>query len=158
MNISEIDFDEKYGLYSDLIFKISIVYLRNREDAEDVMQNVFMKLFYNAPIFTGQAAEKAWVIRVTVNCCKNELRSFWRRNVDISDAFEVIEDITDDDREVLDELAEMPPKYRAVIYLHYIEGYNVGEISQILKLSESCVKMRLSRGREMLKKSLEEVR
>ena len=156
--ILENDFDRMYDVYGALIYKIAVVYLKNRADAEDVVQNVFVKLFCKAPDFLSAAEEKAWIIKVTVNCCKNEKKSFWKRKVDLTDdKLDDIPDFTDEDRAVMDEVFSLPPNYRTVIYLYYIEGYKIDEISKILSLSRSAVKMRLSRGREMLKTGLKEV-
>ena len=155
-HISEETFDEKYALYSDLVFRIAFVYLKNRADAEDVLQEVFVKLFYKAPAFAATAAEKAWIVKVTVNCCKNVQSNFWKRKIDLTDTFADIPDFSGEDRTVMEELMALAPHYRTVIYLHYIEGYGINEIAHILKISPSAVKMRLSRGREKLKKSLQE--
>jgi len=70
----------KYELYKTMIFRIAYSYLGNRQDCEDVMQDVFIKLCYNAPEFCTEEDEKRWLIRVTINLCKNYLRSYWRRN------------------------------------------------------------------------------
>ena len=154
--ISESNFDEKYERYKSLIFRIGIVYLGNRSDAEGLMQDVFVKLFYKAPKFFSAEEEKAWMIKVTVNCCKNMCKSYWKRKVELTCTFDDIPDLTKADQMVLEELAALDPGYRTVIYLHYMEGYKIVEIAEMLKLSPSAVKMRLSRGREMLKTSLRE--
>jgi RNA polymerase sigma-70 factor (ECF subfamily) len=148
-------FEEKYSLYSDLVFKLSMTYLGNQSDAEDVTQDVFVKLFTNAPEFETLQHERYWMIRVTINACKNHLGTFWNRN---TVGMDTIQDMpyTESYHEVTQLLLNLPPKYRVVLYLYYYEGYSIEELATILKLSKSAVKMRLKRGRERLKLDLEE--
>jgi RNA polymerase sigma-70 factor (ECF subfamily) len=150
-------FEEKYALYSNLVFKLSMTYLGNQSDAEDITQDVFLKLFTNEQPFDSPQHERYWVIRVTVNACKNHLRAFWNRN---TFGLETLQDIPTTENpyhdSVLETLYSLPPKYRVVLYLFYYEGYSVEEIATILKVSKSAVKMRLKRGREKLKLELEE--
>jgi RNA polymerase sigma-70 factor (ECF subfamily) len=145
---------EKYELHKTMLFRIAFSYLGNKYDCEDVIQEAFIKLCYKAPDFPSDEDEKRWLIRVTVNLCKNHLRSFWHRNkVNIDDLVELAAEPTD--TEVLQEILKLPNKYHIVLHLYYFEGYKISEISDILKLSESGVKMRLKRGRELLKIELE---
>ena len=148
-------FDEKYSLYSDLIFKLSMTYLGNKSDAEDVTQDVFVKLFTTNQEFETPQHERYWIIRVTINACKNHLGTFWNKN---TVGMDTIQDMPIDDAtsNVTELLYNLPPKYRIVLYLHYYEGYSIEEISATLKVSKSAVKMRLKRGREKLKLDLEE--
>jgi len=147
-------FSEKYDAYSGMVYRLGIIYLRNKADAEDVLQEAFIKLLYQAPDFPDREDEKYWLIRITVNLCKDRLKSFWRRNtVPILDM-----DFTDKEAEdigLLSLVLSLPKKTKDVIYLYYYEGYNVSELSRILRISESAVKMRLKRGREHLKMELE---
>lgn len=148
------DFSEKYHIYAGMLYKIALIYLGNIPDAEEILQEVFIKLCYHAPKFQNQEHEKAWLIRVTVNHCKNYLKTVWKKRV------EQREDLSEysqqeQDRELLALVISLPEKYKAVIYLHYYENYKVSEIAGILKLSESAVKMRLQRGREMLRMELQ---
>lgn len=148
-------FDEKYSLYSDLIFKLSMTYLGNRFDAEDITQDVFVKLFTTNQKFETPQHERYWIIRVTINACKNHLSTFWNKNTtgmeDIHDTLQ-----NDDYNEVTELLKNLPPKYKAVLYLYYYENYSIDELSTALKISKSAIKMRLKRGREKLKLDLEE--
>lgn len=141
--------------YADTVWRLCLVYMRNKADAEDAFQNVFMKLNQQWPKFNSEGHIKAWLIRVTINECKNQLKSFWRKHVITID--EVICPIeNDNNKEVVKVVMQLPTKYRDVLYLHYFEGYKVNELVTILKSNESTIKTRLKRARELLKKELVE--
>lgn len=149
------DFNEKYDQYCKLVYKIAFIHLGNKADSEEAVQEVFIKLFSKSPEFYDSEHEKAWLIRVTANHCKNMLRSFWRKKVT------QIEDLSiflgsQKELENAQLIINLPTKYKTIIHLFYYEGYAVKEISVIMNLSESAVKMRLKRGREMLKMELED--
>jgi len=148
------NFSEKYILYGDMLFKVCMVYLCNKEDVEEVMQESFIKLIYNCPKFNNDEHEKAWLIRITINKCKDMLRSVWRtRVVNISDVHSYITSTSD--IHTMEEIIKLPYKYKGAIHLYYFEDYSVKQISQTLKITESAVKMRLKRGRDILKIELE---
>ncbi|MBE7680296.1 RNA polymerase sigma factor [Paenibacillus sp. P13VS] len=144
-----------YETYADTLFRIAMVHLGRREDAEEATQDTFIKLMEKAPTFNDAEHQKAWLIRVITNHCKSLLGRGWRkREVNLEGA----EFLTTDDPEdqVLIELVlSLPIKYRAVVHLYYYEDYPVRKISEILQISESAVKMRLQRGRQLLKLELE---
>lgn len=146
---------EKYYAYKTMLFRIAFSYLGNKHDCEDVLQEAFIKLCYNAPDFPGDEDEKRWIIRVTINLCKNHLKSYWNRNKINLEELEEFATLPED-KEILTEILHLPVKYNTVIQLYYFIGYNVAEISKLLNLSESAVKMRLKRGRELLKIELED--
>lgn len=145
---------EKYDLYKTMLFRIAFSYLGNKFDCEDILQEAFIKLIYHAPEFLSDEDEKRWVIRITINLCKNHLKSFWQRNKATLDDY-VEYATTPEESVVLQQILELPDKYRIVVHLFYVEGYKIIEIASILKLSESAVKMRLKRGRELLKIEME---
>lgn len=159
---SDIDdlFNEKYETYSKLLFRIAFLHLGSLQDAEDVLQNVFIKLLYHSPNFKDDEHEKAWLIRVTQNHCKNLLKSASHRNhYDLND--EITADKSGDILKAIDisnKISALPTNYKTAIYLFYYEDLSVIQISKILGLSQSAVKMRLKRGRELLKTELEEYR
>lgn len=139
--------------FADTVWRLCFVYMRNKMDAEDAFQNVFLKLQRQAPKFNNDDHLKAWLLTVTTNECKNQLKSFWRKHVIAVD--EVVSQVEDkDNKEVVKIIMQLPTKYRDVLYLHYFEGYKVNELVAILKLNESTIKTRLKRGRELLKKEL----
>ncbi|MFT4143503.1 MAG: RNA polymerase sigma factor [Mobilitalea sp.] len=145
---------EKYNLYKAMLFRIAFSYLGNKHDSEDVLQEAFIKLHYSAPNFASYEDEKRWLIRVTINLCKDHLKSFWHRNKISLDDIEAFA-VTTQDHEDLLEILKLHPKYKIVIHLYYMEGYRISEIAKILHISESAVKMRLKRGRELLKLEME---
>lgn len=137
-----------------MLFKICMVFLGNKEDAEEAMQESFLKLMYKSPTFTDIEHEKAWLIRISTNICKDMLRSVWRKRVirmeDIEIYYQDFSDI-----HIMEEILKLPSKYKTVIYLYYFEDYTIKHISKTLIIKESAVKMRLKRGRDMLKIKLE---
>lgn len=147
-------FANKYKIYSAMMYRLCMIHLGNREDAEEAMQEAFIKLIYKSPHFSSQEHEKAWFIKVTVNICRDMLRSLWRKKVVKMEEVEVFND-NPSEMYIIEEVLRLPTKYKAVIYLHYFEDYSVKQISDILKISESAIKMRLKRGREILKIELE---
>jgi len=127
-----------------------MVNLGNKADAEETLQEAFYKLLYKAPEFNDDEHEKAWLIKITVNLCRDILRSVWhRRVVKLEDIDKYYNDPTDSG--VMKEIVKLPTKYKTVIYLYYFEDYSVKQISEILKTKESAIKMRLLRGRQLLK-------
>lgn len=147
-------FDQKYEIYGDMLFRLSMIYLGNYADAEEVTQEAFIKLLYKAPAFTDGEHEKSWLIRITINICKDKLGSFWRKNVvSINDM--QLHDVDADDLPLTEMILKLPLKYRTVIHLYYFENYKVEEIAKILHIGPSAVKMRLKRGRDLLKFKLE---
>ncbi len=144
---------ELFRLYSDDVFRLAYSYLGNRADAEDVCQTVFLKLI-KTPKRPETGKEKAWLLTCAANACKNHLRSFWRRNVEELDEAVPIQD--KEDREVHRAVMALPPKYRAVVHLYYFEGYDQGEIGDILHISRTAVQTRMSRAKAMLRKELHE--
>ena len=139
------------NLYGDDVFRLAMSYLGNRQDAEDVCQNIFLKAL-NTRHEPLSGKEKAWLLTCTANACKNHLKSFWRRNIGELDERIAFSDSTD--QTLYDAVMKLAPKYRAVIHLYYFEGYDQNEISEILHLKRTAVQTRMSRAREMLKKEL----
>ncbi|TQI67922.1 sigma-70 family RNA polymerase sigma factor [Clostridium sp. KNHs216] len=137
--------------YSDVVVRIAFQNVKSRAEAEDIAQEVFLRLFTLGPDFTSAEHEKAWIIRVTINLCKDYLKSSWfRRRA-------VLEDnllSRDGNGEVLDAVMRLDPKFRNVIYLHYYEDMSVTEIASALQQKENTVSSWLHRARKQLKKSL----
>lgn len=151
-------FAEKYELYSNLVYKICIVRLGSKENAEDAMQNVFIKLYSKAPEFSSANEEKAWIIRVAINACKDFQKSFWQRNTVGLDEISEISDGGFEEQQKLIDIFNIPPKYRTVLQLYYYEGYSEKEIAEILKIAEKSVAMQLYRARKKLKNEMEAVK
>ena len=140
--------------YSDLILRLSYTYLKSTQDGEDICQTVLLKLLTGAEAFESPEHERAWVIRTTVNACKDELRSFRRKVIPLEAAAETA--APEPPRsEVLDAVMALPVKYREAIYLFYYEGYSIDEIAALTGRSGAAVSAHLSRGRKKLKTMLE---
>ena len=152
---SETEVNRAVEEYADMVRRVCFYHLKNQADTEDVFQNVFLKyMLYDEP-FKSREHEKAWLLRVTINACKDYLKSFFRHNViSLESLSEMETEIPEDHREVLEAVLSLPGKYKDVIYLHYFEGYSAAEIGTILSKKENTVYSLLSRGRAMLKKKL----
>lgn len=140
--------------YSDVLFRCANSYCNNKQDAEDIVQEVFLKCLKKNPSFASENHEKAWLIRVTINMAKDLQKTYWHRNVQ-----ELTDDIVDpssEDRIICQLIQQLPAKYRIVIQLHYQEGYKIKEIAEILHKRESTIGNQLSRARNLLKKKYEE--
>ena len=141
--------------YSDMIRRICFYHLKGSADTEDVFQNVFLKYMLYEGDFTDAEHEKAWFIRVSINACKDHLKSLFRHNtVSLEVLAEEAAVTRPDYKEVLEAVLALPAKYKDTIYLHYYEGYSAAEIAVILKSKENTVYSLLSRGRSMLREKL----
>ena len=143
--------------YQGSLFAAAFNVCRNAQDAEDIVQDTFVQYYTSKKEFESEQHIRAWLMRVAVNKAKNINRTFWRRNkISIEDYMETLVFETPAAETLFETVMQLPDKYRIVIHLYYYEEYAVREIAQILKLSESNVKIRLSRGRAMLKETLKE--
>ena len=142
---------ELFRQYGDDVFRLAYSYLGVRADAEDVCQSVFLRLAEGRTVLLP-GREKSWLLTCAANLCRSQLRSFWRRNVGELDESLPFPD--GPDRALWDAVMSLPPKYRAVIHLYYWEGYDQGEIGEILHISRTAVQTRMARARAMLKKEL----
>ena len=153
----EKEFETAYELYADMLYRLALSYMKQKEDAEDIVQEVFTKYFCGLHLPVSKEQEKAWFIRVTINQCHDALRKrSYRLHNSIEDVTEAAGSVEDEPDELFDVLQKLPDKYKDVIILHYLEGYSVDETAKMLGLSASATKMRLKRGREFLKEELEE--
>ena len=144
-------------LYQSNLFAVSFNICKNAQDAEDIVQDTFVQYYTTKKEFESEQHIRAWLIRVAVNKAKNVTRTFWRRNkISIEDYMETLVFETPEAENLFETVMHLPEKYRIVIHLYYYEDYTVREIADILKLSESNVKIRLSRGRALLKEALKE--
>lgn len=146
---SEQEVNRAIEQYADMVFRLCMVQLKNHTDAEDVFQTVFLKYTLNSRPFESPDHEKAWLIRVTVNTCKDLLKNFFRRNtVSLDEAASVVQP---EYSPVLEAVRSLPKDYRNAVYLHYYEGYTAPEIAAILKKNPNTVYTHLTRAREMLR-------
>lgn len=143
--------------YIDTVYRVAFNCIKSAADADDVTQNVFLKLLKTNTPFENQEHIRNWLIRVTINECKNLVRTRWWRHESYEDYAAAL---TFDDpahSDLFYAVMELPKKYRLPIYLHYYEEYSTQEIADILKISKNTVCTQLKRGRELLKKTLTEV-
>lgn len=141
--------------YSPMLYRICVVMLGNEADAQDAVQDTICKYLERTKGFRDKEHEKAWLIKVAQNRCR-DMRRFYLRHpqVDLDEITTGYEDPEYSD--VLAELIRLPLAVKAAVYLHYIEGYKTTEVSEILGISVNAVKKRLQRGREMLRLRLGE--
>lgn len=141
--------------YLDDIFRVAYSICRNRSDSEDIVQNVFEKLFVSDTVFENDEHLKKWLIAVTVNEARSLLRTVWKRRVDYYLPEIGKTHASRSSNEALSEaLAGLKDKYRILIHLYYYEDMSIKEIAELLKMSESAVKTGLHRARQLLKKKL----
>ena len=144
--------------YRDRLFAAAFQVCGNAADAEDAAQEALLRYHISEKQFESEQHIRAWLLRVVINCAKNVSRSFFRRNtVPLEDYMDSLEFDSGESREIFREVMNLPETYRLVIHLYYYEDYSVAEIGRILGLTESNVKVRLSRGRQLLKKALQGV-
>lgn len=184
-----IDMEElqrKIDSYSNLLYRIAYLQLRNNQDAEDVVQETFYQFIKAKKGFESPEHEKAWLIKVTLNGCRKVWRSAWYRHIDVMPASKAAEDagesahgmamddirdaiydntkeniledilIKERNREIMEAVWKLPRRYREVIHLFYFQQMSIKEISEVTKRKASTVTSQLTRGRELLRKNLKE--
>lgn len=151
--MTEQEFCEQYAKYKNTVYSVIFNYVQNAEDTADLLQEVFIKLYSTDTQFTGDEHRKAWLIRVSVNMCKNHLRTIKnRKNVVLEEDIPYFDQTADN--ALLKVVLTLPEKYRIPIHLFYYEDYSIKDIATVLDLPESTVKIHLKRGREKLSKIL----
>ena len=146
---------EKLELYGSSILRIAVTYVKSKQDAEDILQDVLVKYMSCNPVFENEEHEKAWFLRVAINISKNKchcaafrLRGDWVDSDSYCEAYQY--------NDVLEAVYELPAKYKDIIYLYYYEEYSIKEIARLFHKKEATVKSLLRRGRERLGRSLKE--
>ena len=149
-------FEEVYETYGKMLYRTAFLYLGNADDTEDILQEVFIKYLTARPPFNDTEHEKAWLLLVTRNACRNYVKKHRKGNVSLED-YDAPEQSPDRDTrlDVLRQVTSLPPKYKEVIILFYYNNLTVAEISKLLSITQSAVKMRLKRGKGKLKIKLE---
>ena len=149
MAYTEQEMQQFVAQYGPLVYRLAMAQLRHTADAEDVYQDVFLKLIRHQPEFQNPAHQKAWFIRVTVNTCKDRLKKASRRDLPLEEA--TASAAVPEQTGLEDALARLSERDRALIYLYYYEGYKTEEIATILQVGGSTVRSRLKRARARLK-------
>lgn len=161
MTKEAITVDEAIDRYADMVYRLALSQMKNKSDADDLFQEVFVRLVSHVQDLESWEHVKAWLIRVTINCARKHFGQYWNKNVDYMEepqcmayndsGYELVQD-----HPVRDAVQKLPPKYRLAIYLFYFEERTVAEIAQFTGQRESTVKSQLHRARKMLKKLIEE--
>jgi len=150
--------------YGNDVLRTAFMYLKDRQRAEDAFQEVFIRVFRKYGEFKGESSEKTWIIKITINLCKDILRSSWLKRVVITDRMGTRKSASDieerfirkdENKRIFNEVLSLPPVFREDIILYYYHGYDTPEISSILGAKEGTVRSRLHRARELLKSKLE---
>lgn len=144
-----------YHRHVDTVYRVCFMYMKNRHDTEDMVQNTFIKLMKDQTVFINEEHEKAWLIRTAINLCKDHFRHWWSKTVGMDKAVEkaVAQPFTTNENYEL--VMSLPPKYKTVIYLYYYEGYSTVEIAKMLDKKESTIRSYLHAARKLLKMEME---
>ena len=156
-----ITVNEAIDRYADMVYRLALTQMKNRTDADDLFQEVFVRLVSHIQDLESWEHVKAWLIRVTINCAKKHFDQYWNKNVDYMDEPERVADEDTgyglaEDHPVRTAVQKLPPKYRLVIHLYYFEERTVAEIAELTGQKESTVKSQMHRAREMLRGLLKE--
>jgi RNA polymerase sigma-70 factor (ECF subfamily) len=156
--------------YGDDVLRVAYLYVKDMHKAEDVFQEVFIKVFKKYDTFKGISSEKTWIMRITINVCKDYFKSFWIKRVLLNSDREddkegccenydaqglddtIIKSI--ESQELLNEVMNLPIKHKEIIILHYYQQFTIREISEMLKIPEGTIRTRLFRARELLRKNV----
>ena len=153
---SEQEVNRAIEKYADMVRRLCLIHLQNSADTEDIFQTVFLKYVLRSMPFESEEHEKAWLIRVTINACRDLRRSFFKsRTVSLDDLVEIPAPMTQSHREVLGAVLSLPRKYKDVVYLHYYEGYTAAEIGEILGKNVNTIYTLMTRSKKLLKEKLE---
>lgn len=141
--------------YADTVRRICMVHLKNEADTEDIFQTVFLKYLLSSVVFENDEHEKAWLIRVTINACKDLLKSFFRsKTVSLEEVLEQPAAPNQEYHDVMKAVLSLPKKYRDAIYLYYYEGYSAAQTGKILHKNQNTVYTLLNRAKKQLRQTL----
>ena len=154
----KVDTEAAVRNHADMVYRLAYINAKNKPDAEDIFQEVFLRLLKYKDRIESEEHLKAWLIRVTVNCCHKHFSSTWKKKVvsmeqEIPD--EQFFEVKEDNEEVIEAIKQLSPLHRNIIHLHYYEGYALKEIAVMLDKSESSIKTGAFRAREILRGELE---
>lgn len=158
--MDKLDYVKIVDTYANDIYRIAYSYCRNQSDAEDIVQNVFLKLLQYNNEFQDEEHVKKWLVKVTVNHAKNFCTSFWKKKIislDTSNSEPQQQFMAQESSQLYEAVMDLPYKYRIVVHLYYYEDYSIREIAEFLNIKETTVQTQLMRARKKLKLKLKEV-
>ncbi|MBQ4425185.1 MAG: RNA polymerase sigma factor [Lachnospiraceae bacterium] len=145
--------EEMVSAYENMLYRAALSHTGNCEDAQDMVQETFIRWLTKRPVFESDEHEKAWLLRVVINLCRNYVSKKGNRgNAELLDIYPAADP---EEQSLIEDVMSLPAKYRDVIYLFYYEGFSTKEIAEILNTRESTVRSQLLRARNMLKGRLE---
>jgi RNA polymerase sigma-70 factor (ECF subfamily) len=150
------DVSDIYARQVDVVYRVCLSYVKSKADAEDCTSDTFVKLIKTRPHLTDAQHERAWLIRVAANVCKDHLKRSSRTDANIDDYHDVRAPSSDESSDLLDAVRALPEDCRGVVYMHYYEGYSFEEIAKILHVSESTVRRHAAHARELLREHLQD--
>ena len=153
-------FDRVYETTYRVLLKYAIVHLSDPTDAEDAVQETFLKVYRNLDSFRGESSEKTWLIRIAINCCRDYRRSAWYRYIDFRVSVDQLPFLSsappsDDHIALTMAIMKLKPKYMEVVLLYFYEGYPIKEIAKMLNLTEAAVSSRIHKAKQKLRTELE---
>ena len=151
----EQEFTKTYEMYVDDIYRLCFSFMKNHMDAEDAVQETFMKYYHSGKDFEDEGHLKAWLIVTASNHCKNLLKQWWRKGQNLEDYQETVGEGGQMVDEMMELVMKLPQKYKTAVYLYYYEGYDSREIARLLKKPDSTIRTYLQKARKLLKKELE---
>lgn len=152
--------EEAIDRYADMVYRLALSQMKNTTDADDLFQEVFVRLVSHIQDLESWEHVKAWLIRVTINCAKKHFAQYWNKNVDFLEEPEKLTNGSGyempEEQPVRAAVQKLPPKYRTVIHLYYFEELTVAEIARLTEQKETTVKSQMHRAREMLKELIQD--
>lgn len=145
------EIEEIYCRQIDTVYRVCLLHLKNKADAEDAAQAVFLKLMENGPVFQNQEHEKAWLIVTASNHCKNLLKHWFRKSVPLEEGNSLSQADGCQFDETLEQVLRLPAKYKSALYLFYYEGYTSAEIARMFHKKDSTIRSYLHKGRKLLR-------
>ena len=145
---------EVYYRHVASVYRVCYSFMKNKPEAEDMVQETFLRLLISGQTFENNRHEKAWLIVTASNLCKDTLKKWWRKHENLDDYANILPAADPKEDSVVEAVLNLPPKYKTVVYLYYYEGYATAEIARYLKSPEATVRSRLSRARSILKDQL----
>ena len=155
-NLSKEEHEKIIRAYANTVYQLAYAYTRNRSDADDIFQEVFLRYWKKQPVFRDEEHTKAWFLKVTANCAKSFLTSAWKRHTEYTEKEPEFSFSQPEEHRLDEALRQLPAHYREVIHLYYYEGYPTEEIAKILHRLPSTVRTQLTRARQKLAEILKE--